>query len=153
MALMTVGVLVFLGGMIYGALGDSASERLDPRMPDFADRAHDSFERSRSHGRTFFAIIMGGIGAILVGAVLRGVGARGAAGSGIVLDPERAREDLEPWTRMAGGMAEDALSEIPTVQRLTKRVEAEPAVHVRCRGCKALNDEYAKFCDQCGAAL
>jgi hypothetical protein len=39
-----------------------------------------------------------------------------------------------------------------------RRTVTEPApagglVKVRCRGCQALNDERAKFCDQCGAAI
>ena len=36
---------------------------------------------------------------------------RGLAGSGVVLDPEKAREDVEPWSRMAGGVVKDALDE------------------------------------------
>ncbi|MEO8826390.1 MAG: hypothetical protein ABI443_11165 [Chthoniobacterales bacterium] len=48
---------------------------------------------------------------IFVGAILKGIGARGAAGAGIVLDPKRAREDLEPWSRMGGGMLKDAVDE------------------------------------------
>ena len=40
-----------------------------------------------------------------------GIAARGLAGSGVVLDPEKARTDVEPWTRMAGGMVGDALDE------------------------------------------
>ena len=39
-------------------------------------------------------------------------GRRGLAGSGMILDPQQARKDVEPWTRMAGGMANDALSEV-----------------------------------------
>ena len=39
------------------------------------------------------------------------LGRRGLAGSGAILDPGRARTDLEPWSRMAGGMAKDALDE------------------------------------------
>lgn len=48
---------------------------------------------------------------IFVGQMIRGIGARGAAGSGLVLDPRRAREDLEPWARMGGGIVSDALDE------------------------------------------
>ena len=48
---------------------------------------------------------------IIVGQFIRSVGARGAAGSGLVLDPKQAREDLEPWARMGGGMVGDALDE------------------------------------------
>ncbi|QDU69391.1 SHOCT domain-containing protein [Engelhardtia mirabilis] len=48
---------------------------------------------------------------LMVGGFLRRVGARGVAGAGLILDPERAREDLEPWSRMGGGMVSDALDE------------------------------------------
>ena len=30
---------------------------------------------------------------------------------------------------------------------------AEPQVKIRCQRCRALNDEPAKFCNQCGTAL
>ncbi|HZW02926.1 MAG TPA: hypothetical protein VFF68_03295, partial [Anaerolineaceae bacterium] len=53
----------------------------------------------------------GGILMVIVGSVLMRVGARGVAGSGIILDPKRSREDMEPWSRMAGGMLNDALDE------------------------------------------
>ena len=89
----------------------------------------------------------GGMALIVVGGGMRRVGARGAAGSGLVLDPEQARSDLEPWARMGGGMVNDALDEVDALK------QREPDVMVRCRGCKALNDEGAKFCDQCGAEL
>ena len=71
-----------------------------------------------------------------------------------MLDPERAREDLEPWSHMGGGMVQDALSEVNVVKKLEDRLDGgAPQVKVRCRACQALNDEAAKFCNQCGAAL
>ncbi|MCX6344271.1 MAG: SHOCT domain-containing protein [Armatimonadetes bacterium] len=48
---------------------------------------------------------------MIIGGVLMGVGSKGLAGSGVILDPEKAREDFEPWTRMAGGMVKDAVDE------------------------------------------
>ena len=54
---------------------------------------------------------VGGILLAIIGSVLMRVGARGVAGSGMILDPKRAREDLEPWSRMAGGVLQDALDE------------------------------------------
>ncbi|MCA9238122.1 MAG: hypothetical protein KDA44_21765 [Planctomycetales bacterium] len=53
----------------------------------------------------------GGIVGLMIGGFLMNVGARGAAGAGLKLDPEQARRDVEPWSRMAGGMASDALDE------------------------------------------
>ena len=52
-----------------------------------------------------------GFGLIAGGGAMRSVAARGTAGSGLILDPEKAREDLEPWTRMGGGMIKDVLEE------------------------------------------
>ncbi len=48
-------------------------------------------------------MILGGIGASLMS-----VGAKGLAGSGLKLDPGKAREDLKPWSKMAGGILNDA---------------------------------------------
>ncbi|MEO0631919.1 MAG: SHOCT domain-containing protein [Planctomycetota bacterium] len=48
---------------------------------------------------------------IVVGGLLRRAGARGLAGSGMILDPEQARDDLEPWARTAGGLVQDAIDE------------------------------------------
>ena len=89
-----------------------------------------------------FALIGVGQGMVLLGRA-------GLAGSGVVLDPQKARKDLEPWSRSAGGMLADALDEAG----LAKKADAPappPVVKVRCRGCAALNDEHAKFCNQCG---
>lgn len=52
-----------------------------------------------------------GIVMIGVGQGLMRLGRVGLAGSGIVLDPEQARTDVEPWSRMAGGVVSDALDE------------------------------------------
>jgi hypothetical protein len=40
-----------------------------------------------------------------------GLGRSGVAGSGLKLDPQEARRDLEPWSRMSGGMLRDTLDE------------------------------------------
>ena len=52
-----------------------------------------------------------GMGMIIVGGILRSIGMRGLAGSGVILDPEQAQRDVEPWSRMVGGVARDALDE------------------------------------------
>ena len=92
--------------------------------------------------RPFIGFIMIGIGNFM-----RVVAARGVAGSGLVLDPKKAREDLGPWSTMAGGMIDDALDEtrIGSNKDVIKEV-----IKVRCRSCSALNDEDAKFCKDCG---
>jgi len=105
---------------------------------DFTGRAKNEMARS-----------IGGMALMMVGGFMIRLGRRGAAGSGLVLDPEQAREDLEPWSRMGGGMVNDALEEVDALQNL----KGEDKIKVRCRSCKTLNDEDAKFCDQCGAEM
>lgn len=48
---------------------------------------------------------------MMVGGVMTGIGRMGLAGAGVVLDPELARRDVEPWARMAGGVVKDAMDE------------------------------------------
>lgn len=96
-------------------------------------------------------ILRGIIGVLLVG-VGQGVskvGARGLAGSGVVLDPEQARRDLEPYSRMAGGMLGDALDEAGVKPTAT----AGQVVMVRCRACSKLNEEDSRFCQECGQPI
>lgn len=111
----------------------------------------DNFEgRAKSEG--FRALV--GMALMMIGGFMMKVGAKGWAGSGVVLDPEKARKDVEPWSRMTGGVVQDALSEVEVVKKLEDRLDApEPQVKVRCRKCQTLNDETAKFCNQCGSAL
>jgi hypothetical protein len=111
----------------------------------------DNFnDRAKSEGVRAFS----GMALIVVGQVLRRLGTLGLAGSGVVLDPERARKDVEPWSRMAGGIVGDALSEVPRVKDLRGRDDSgKEVVKVRCQGCHALNDELAKFCNQCGKSI
>lgn len=131
MVLMAVGLLLFLSVFVSAAVSMG-------RPMDFAG------------GPGF--MVRGVIGFIMmfIGAILRGVGARGLAGSGVVLDPERAREDLAPYTSAIGGMARDA---VDSFKAEGGEKEEEPLVMVRCRSCRALNREGAKFCDQCGTEL
>lgn len=106
------------------------------------------FDPNPGFGQSFVARGFGGMVLMIVGGLVSSIGSRGAAGSGIVLDPRKAREDLEPWSRMAGGMVGDALSETG----LGKSETAEQ-IKIRCLKCRALNDEPAKFCQQCGSPL
>jgi hypothetical protein len=82
--------------------------------------------QSRAKSEEFRALA--GMALIVIGAIISAVGARGLAGSGTVLDLERAREDLEPYSRMVGGM-------------------------VKCPACGKLNEEDSKFCQECGKPL
>ena len=95
---------------------------------------------------------LAGIALIVVGQTVRRVGARGAAGSGMILDPEQARRDLEPFSRQAGGMLGDALDEAD-LDLGRSRGPAAPQIMIRCRECETLNEEGSKFCQECGVPL
>lgn len=136
MALTGVGFLLFLSTLVSGFANFGNFE-------DFEGRA-------RSQGLRALA----GMILMMVGGGLMKVGAKGWAGSGIVLDPSQARRDIEPWSRMGGGVVQDALSEVELAKRLEQRLTApDPQVKVRCQKCQALNDEAAKLCNQCGASI
>src|SRR4051812_2125058 len=79
MALAGVGFLLFLSVFVT-AIANFGN------FDDFAGQA-------RSEG--FRAI--GGMVLMMAGAALMNVGAKGLAGSGVVLDPQRGRKDVEPW--------------------------------------------------------
>jgi hypothetical protein len=136
MALSIIGLLLFLSTFV-------------TFLANFGN--FDNFtERAKSGGiRAFVGVVL-----IVIGGALRRLGTLGLAGSGVVLDPEQARKDVEPWSRMAGGVVSDALSEVPAAKSLQDKVEsADHVIKVRCRKCRSLNDEHAKFCNQCGAGM
>lgn len=85
------------------------------------------------------------------GGILREVGARGLAGAGVILDPEKAREDLHPYTDALGGMARDAVDSFKAGQQ--DKADQQPQVMLRCRNCQGLNPESALYCNQCGQKL
>lgn len=112
-----------------------------------------NFDNFESGARSSGLRAVGGIVLLIVGGVLRGIGMRGWAGSGVILDPEQAQRDVEPWARMTGGLAQNMLSEIDLVKKIENRLDSPPATaKVRCPKCHSLNDEAAKFCGECGAA-
>jgi hypothetical protein len=91
-----------------------------------------------------------GFGLIAAGGTMRAVAARGTAGSGLVLDPEKAREDLKPWTGMAGGMVKDVMDEADIH---LDGSQSKKVVMIRCPYCKKLNEEDSKFCQECGKGI
>lgn len=116
------------------------------------------FKPGENFGKSLALRGFGGMFLLIIGSMIRGVGAAGVAGSGLKLDPQQARTDLEPWSRMAGGMVNDTLSEIEPVQKMVDKLAGvgsatQEVVKVRCRSCQALNDETAKFCNQCGGQI
>ena len=102
-------------------------------------------------GPSFMAGGLVGFVLILVGAVLRTVGARGLAGSGFKLNPKQAREDLAPYADALGGMARDAVEGFKEAARSDDKAAQQIIIH--CPACKALNREDAKYCDQCGQII
>jgi hypothetical protein len=96
---------------------------------------------------------LAGVIIIAVGAGLMRTGALGVAGSGLVLNPDKARDDLQPWAKMGGGLLGDAISESGILEKNPAPPETGEVVRVRCPQCRALNDEKAKFCNQCGNQL
>lgn len=52
-----------------------------------------------------------GMALMIAGGLMVGIGRMGLAGAGVKLDPEEARRDVEPWSRMTGGVIKDALDE------------------------------------------
>lgn len=129
--LMVVGALLFFSTFVTFAM----------RFGDFSN-----FE---ANAKSSMFRAFGGMALMIVGGIVSAIGARGLAGSGVVLDPEQAREDLEPYSRMAGGMLGDVLEEADV--DLGSR--SEKVVVIRCRECDKLNPEDAKFCNECGKPL
>lgn len=97
-----------------------------------------------------FLLAFIGFGLIAAGGIMRNIAARGTAGSGLVLDPEKARQDLRPWTGMAGGMVKDVMDDADI-----KIGGSQPrqVVMIRCQSCQKLNEEDSKFCQECGKPL
>ncbi len=70
-----------------------------------------NFDNFVARSRSEMARAVIGMALIIAGGLLRRSGQMGLAGSGIKLDPEQARKDVEPWARMSGGVLKDALDE------------------------------------------
>jgi hypothetical protein len=95
--------------------------------------------------RTRWMAIRAVIGMIMMiaGGVLTTIGVAGAAGSMLNLDPEKAREDLEPWARMSGGLTKASLDEmgvdVPKIASALGGAGAKvESVEQRLRGLHAL---------------
>lgn len=106
------------------------------------------FDRQPSFSNPIIGMIL-----MIAGSIVMTIGARGAAGSGIILDPEKAREDLKPFNEAKGGMINDVISNIDVVDKIVKTHEEKEVIKIKCRGCGCLNDEDAKFCKGCGKVL
>jgi hypothetical protein len=90
---------------------------------------------------------------MIAGSVIMNIGAKGAAGSGLLLDPEKAREDMKPFSEAKGGMINDVISNIDVIDQITNSSETKEVIKIKCRSCGCLNDEDARFCKACGKEL
>ena len=90
---------------------------------------------------------------IIAGSLIMTIGAKGAAGSGLLLDPEKAREDLKPFSESKGKMINDMISNIDVVDRISRPQEEKEVIRIKCRSCGVLNDEDAKYCKGCAEEL
>lgn len=90
---------------------------------------------------------------MIAGSVVMNIGAKGVAGSGLLLDPDKAREDLKPFNEAKGGMINDVISNIDAIDQITNPKEAKEVIKIRCRSCGSLNDEDSRFCKACGKEL
>lgn len=133
--------MIVIGVIVFGSVFFSFASNFG-NFSNFESRAQIEFKR---------AII--GMAIIAVGGVIRGIGAAGVAGSGAILDPEQARRDLEPYSRMTGGMIGDALDEAGIDVGSRRRTTADRVVMIKCRSCGKLNEEDSKFCQECGTHI
>jgi hypothetical protein len=131
MIFMVIGGLLFFSVFITGAMNFGNFNHFD--------------EDVRS---TMFRAI-GGFALLIVGGIIRGIGTRGLAGSGVVLDPEKARQELEPYARMAGGMVKEALDEA----NVNLSGKQEKIIMIKCSSCGKLNEDGSKFCKECGKEI
>lgn len=94
------------------------------------------------------------LGLLIYGAsqMLRSVGRKGLAGSGLLLSPTREARDAEPWSRSKGARRNFEVEEMTALRDITGASGAAPRqeVRIRCRSCGYLETEDATFCSACG---
>ena len=133
MGMMGIGFLLFISVFF-----SAASHMNDP----FGGGINTSFSN---------AVI--GMILMIAGSIVMNIGAKGTAGSGLLLDPDKAREDLKPFNEAKGGMINDVISNIDAIDQITNFNETTEVIKIKCRGCGGLNDEDARFCKACGKEL
>lgn len=153
MGMMILGFILFISVFfsVFSFMGEpslSGSVMMDPYMDG-------------SSAPSFANSIIGMI-LMIAGAIVMNIGKRGAAGSGIILDPEKQREDLKPFNEAKGEMINDVISNIDVINNFAKSNDHKESqglqgqkeiIKIKCRSCGSLNDEDAKFCKECGGLL
>ncbi len=129
---------LFYGGYVLQAAGALAFVAIFFRI-DAASRP--------SGIRSLLLQVVAGFALIFLGGLFRRLGIRGLAGSLLILDPPKARQDLAPWARAAGGMVGDAIS------AAKEGMEPAAASRPRCPHCGAPNERGARYCNQCAGQL
>jgi len=150
MLMLVIGLILFISPMCTAvdAVRESSDSFLDKRTgnPMLSSEPGAMFQTHRKVTDSL-PLALVGMGLFAVGAILMSVGRSGPAGSGLVLNPRQEVEDLEPFSRAQGRMLGQMLDEaLPSD-------DSGSAIKVRCRHCRALNDEHDKFCGQCGQEL
>lgn len=145
--MMVLGFILFISTFFQAAgFGDKLME--EPFMG--GPFSGGSF-RNKS-GPSFSGAIIGMI-LMISGGVVMNIGAKGAAGSGLLLDPDKAREDLKPFSEAKGKMINDVMSNIDVVDKIGRARENREIIKIRCRNCSSLNDEDSRYCKSCGREL
>jgi hypothetical protein len=122
-------VLTVVGFLTFGSTFVSAAANFGD-FTDFQGRSRSMFTRA-----------VFGMGMIIVGGILANIGKMGLAGSGIILDPEDARRDVEPWSRMTGGVVKDALDEAGIQLGTRNSPESELPFDERLRRLQKLHND------------
>ncbi len=148
--ILLIGFLIFMSGFL----------AVIPFVFNILKAFHSPESFQLPIGSIICFFISGPLGMILIitGVIMRVIGARGLAGSGVILDPKRAREECEPLTRMYGGMVKDALDEADINlgnkhQNTTPRETVKEIIKIKCHSCSCLNNDSAVFCQSCGKKL
>jgi hypothetical protein len=131
---------LFRAGQIIGVLGlVSFLSVLVSAALNFGD-----FTDFESQTRWMAIRAVGGFIMMFIGGALTTIGMAGAAGSMLNLDPEQAREDLEPWARMHGGLTKASLDEMGVdIPKIASALTGGPGnsgetIEQRLRGLHAL---------------
>ena len=112
MALSVVGFILFVTGPFSGCNQRSpgVSVTKDGRVTVESIGHWGDIGWGKSTGPNVVQIVCGFV-MFGAGTFLMTLARKGPAGTGLILDPDRERKDMEPWSRMKGGMLEDALDE------------------------------------------
>ncbi|UDQ97246.1 hypothetical protein AAEX28_09395 [Lentisphaerota bacterium WC36G] len=145
MGLIVIGFLLFISNFVTFIMnfGNFSSTGFSSIVGGFA--------------RAFIGMIM-----MIAGGITMAIGSQGLAGSGVILDPKRARRDRAPFSKMYGGMVKDGLDgagiNINNIAEKiggnsTKQTATTEIIKIKCRACSALNNEKDNFCSSCGQKL